>query len=152
MGIIHVYFQTQLWCNIVATLTLGSQPMQGLTRVQDKKEAQEAHLILLGVQESVREWTLTLPSELPLWELESLWSSEPSRSDCKGQNSLNWKVIYIIGKLLKRTCLKWARMTGSQIDSLISNHQKPRIDPISLLLGDVQHIVGKLLTRAITLI
>jgi hypothetical protein len=39
----------------VATLVLGSQPRQGLARVWEKKEAREAHLILSGVQESVRE-------------------------------------------------------------------------------------------------
>ncbi len=27
-----------------------------------------------GVKENVREWTLTLPKELPLWEVESSWS------------------------------------------------------------------------------
>jgi len=39
----------------VATLALGLRPRQGLAKVQDKKEAREAHLILLGVQDSVRE-------------------------------------------------------------------------------------------------
>jgi hypothetical protein len=39
----------------VATLALGSQPKQGLARMQDKKEAHDTHLILSGVQESVRE-------------------------------------------------------------------------------------------------
>jgi hypothetical protein len=33
----------------------------------------------------VREWTLTLPSELPLWDLESQWTSESSENNCKGQ-------------------------------------------------------------------
>jgi hypothetical protein len=59
--------------------------------------ARESHFMLPGVQESVRKWTLTLPSELPLWELESQWTSESLKSDCKGQNSLDWKVLYIIG-------------------------------------------------------
>jgi hypothetical protein len=40
---------------IVATLALGSQPKQGLARVQDKREAREAHLIPPRVQESVKE-------------------------------------------------------------------------------------------------
>jgi len=31
---------------------------------------------------------LTLPSELPLWELEFRWTLEPSKNDCKGQNPL----------------------------------------------------------------
>jgi hypothetical protein len=45
----------------VVTLTLGSRPRQGLVRVHAKREAQESHLP--GVQESVREWTFTLPSQ-----------------------------------------------------------------------------------------
>jgi hypothetical protein len=61
--------------------------------------------------ESVKEWTPTFPSELPLWEQESWWTPECSKSDCRGQNPLDWRVIYIIGKLLKLRCLKWARMT-----------------------------------------
>jgi len=35
---------------------------------------------------------------------------ESSKSDYKGQNPLDWKVPYIIGKLLDCRCLKWARM------------------------------------------
>jgi len=54
---------------IVVTLTLGSQPRQGLAKVWAKKEAQESHFMLPGVQESVREWTFTLPNEFPPWEL-----------------------------------------------------------------------------------
>jgi len=45
---------------------------------------------------SVKGWTLTLPSELPFWELESQWTSESSKGDCRGQNPLDWRVIYII--------------------------------------------------------
>ncbi len=32
---------------------------------------------------------LTLPSELPLWEWESRWTSEFLEKNCKGQNPLN---------------------------------------------------------------
>jgi hypothetical protein len=53
--------------------------------------------MLLGMQKNVSKWTLTLPSELPLWELESQWTSEFLESDCKSQNSLIWRVPYIIG-------------------------------------------------------
>ncbi len=59
----------------------------------------------------MRERTLTLPSELSFWELESQWTLEFSKGNCKGQNSLDWIVPYIIGKLFERRCLKWARMT-----------------------------------------
>jgi hypothetical protein len=55
----------------VVTLALGSQPKQRLAKVWAKYEAHESHFMLPKVQESVREWTLTLPSELPLWELVS---------------------------------------------------------------------------------
>jgi len=67
----------------VATLALGLQPRQGLVKARAKKEARESHFMLLGVQKSVREWTLTLPNELPLWELESQWTPESSRNDCE---------------------------------------------------------------------
>jgi hypothetical protein len=40
----------------------------------------------------------TLPNELPLWKLESRWTSGFSKGDCKGQNSLEWKVHYITKK------------------------------------------------------
>jgi hypothetical protein len=35
----------------VATLTLGSQPRQGLAKVRTKSEAQESHFMLSGVWE-----------------------------------------------------------------------------------------------------
>ncbi len=44
----------KLWKDVI-TLTLGSRLKQGLARVRDKREAKEAHIILPGVQESVRE-------------------------------------------------------------------------------------------------
>jgi hypothetical protein len=95
----------------VITLALGSRPRQGLAKVQAKWEVQESHFILLGVWESLREWTPTLPSELPLWELEFPWTFESSKNDCKDQNPLDWEDFYIIKKILKLRCLEWARMT-----------------------------------------
>jgi hypothetical protein len=65
---------------------------------------------LLGVQESVGEWAYTLPTGLPLWELETLWIPKFSKNNLKGQNTLNWKLPYTIGKLLRHICLKWAHM------------------------------------------
>jgi len=58
----------------------------------------------------MREWTHTLPSGLPLWELKSQWTSKSSERSCRGQNSLDWKALYIIKNLLKRRCLKGTRM------------------------------------------
>ncbi len=43
------------------------------------------------------------------------WTLKFSESDCRGQNPSVWRVLYIIGKLLKRKCLKWARMTHVDI-------------------------------------
>jgi hypothetical protein len=65
------------------------------------------------MKESVKAWTFTLPRELPLWE--SWWTLESSEGDCKGQNLMDWGFFYIIGKILKHRCLKWARMTHSDI-------------------------------------
>jgi hypothetical protein len=60
---------------------------------------------------NVREWTFTLPSELPFWELEYRWIPKFSESNCKGQKPLDWKVSYIIENLLELRCPKWACMT-----------------------------------------
>jgi hypothetical protein len=65
--------------------------------------------------ERVWKWRLTLPNELPFWELESQWTLEPLKSNCKGQNTSHWRVLYIIEKLLKFRCLKWACMTHLDI-------------------------------------
>jgi hypothetical protein len=55
----------------------------------------------------MREWTLTLLRQLPLWEMESGRTSETSESDFRGQNSMSCGVLYIIEKILKRRCLEW---------------------------------------------
>jgi hypothetical protein len=51
------------------------------------------------------------PKWAPLWELESRWTSEFSKNDCRSQNPWDWKVPYIIGNLLEFRCLKWACIT-----------------------------------------
>jgi hypothetical protein len=71
--------------------------------------------MLPGVQKNVREWTLTFPRGLPLWELKSKWTPKSSESDWKGQNSLDWSIPYIIGRLLERKCLKWVCITHLDI-------------------------------------
>jgi hypothetical protein len=63
----------------------------------------------------VREWTFTLPRQLPLGKLESWRTSKSSGSDYRGQNPLVWRILYIIEKLLKRKCLKWAHVTHLNI-------------------------------------
>ncbi len=64
---------------------------------------------------SMREWTLTLPRQFPLWEMESQWTPEISESDFRGQNSMTCGSIYIIGKLLERRCLKRAHIAHLHI-------------------------------------
>ncbi len=99
----------------VATLALGSRPRQRVTGLWAKREAQESCHMLPGVQESVREWTLTLPRELPLWELEYEWTPKCPKINFRVQNPMDWRFFYIIGKLLKHRCQKWARMTHLDI-------------------------------------
>ncbi len=112
------YFENMLLMKLmrgVTTLAFSSRPRQGLAKVRAKYEARESHFMFLGVQESVREWTFTLPSELSFWELESWWTPKFLESDCRGQNPLDWGVPYIIGKFLECRCLKWARMNHLNI-------------------------------------
>ncbi len=46
--------------------------------------------------------------EMGAWE--SFETPETSEFDCRGQNTLHWGVHYIIGKLSKCKCQKWACM------------------------------------------
>jgi hypothetical protein len=63
----------------------------------------------------MREWTLTFPRQLPLWEMESRWTFKILESNFRGQNSMSCGVLYIIGKLLEHRCLKWARIAHLDI-------------------------------------
>jgi len=82
--------------------------------------------MLPRVQESVRVHSLTLSSELPLSELESRWTLEFSENDYRGQNLLDWEVLYIIKKILDRKCLKWACMTHLNIENTSYGQKKGR--------------------------
>jgi len=171
----------------VATLALGSRPRQRACKVanQEKGSSGVKAKALQGcgprgsrgvtltysreckkMWGSVREWTLTLPRQLPFWEMESRWTPETSESDCRGQTSISYGVLYIIGKLLEHRCLKWARIahldiwntsygqkkgreSNCQFDS---RPQKVENRPDLLAAGGVPYIVGKLSMRAITLL
>jgi hypothetical protein len=100
----------------VITLALGSRPRQGLVRAWAKREAQECG--------RVWEWTLTLPSELPFWELESRWTLKSLKRDCRGQNPFHWRFFHIIEKLLKCRCLTWACMTHLNIWNISYGQKK----------------------------
>jgi hypothetical protein len=112
-------------CN-VATLALGSWPRQWLTRVHAKTKSGNHILCSREVQKSVREKTLTLSSEPSCWELESRWTPKFSKGDCRGQNPMDWRIIYIIEKLLKRRCLKWAHMTHLDTSNISYGQKKGR--------------------------
>jgi hypothetical protein len=51
---------------------------------------------------------------------------ESSKRNCRGQNSLPWKVFYIIRKLLKFRCLKWACMDHLDIWNISYGQKKGR--------------------------
>ncbi len=95
------------------------QLRQGLARLRAKRGSP-------GVKESVREWTLTLLRELPPWELESRWTLECSKSNYRGKNLMDWRVLYTIEKLLKRRCLKRARVTHLDIWNTSYGQKKVR--------------------------
>jgi hypothetical protein len=95
-------------------------------KVVGQKGSRGSHLMLLGVQKSVKEWTLTLPNEFPFWELEFQWTLKFLESNCRGQIALDWDVPYIIRKILKLKCLKWARMTHLDIWNTSSSQKKSR--------------------------
>ncbi len=100
---------------IVATLALGSRSRQGVARLLTKKETRDATLHAPRSAKSVREWTLTLPSELPLWELESQMDSWIFRVRLQGPKPIGWKSSSYHWKLLKLRCLKWACITHLDI-------------------------------------
>jgi len=91
-----------------------------------QEKAWESLHIFPGVLESVREWTLTLPRQLPLWEMESRWTPKTSESNCRDQNSMACGVFYIIRKLLECRCLKWARIAHLDIWNTSYGQKKGR--------------------------
>jgi hypothetical protein len=102
-------------------------------------------------------WTPMLGVGVPV-------APESSKSGFKGQNPSSWGIIYIIGKLLKRRCLKLACMTHLDIWNTSYGQKKGResnwqfdfrpqkmgIDLMSLRAGGVWHVVGKLSAKATT--
>jgi hypothetical protein len=58
------------------------------------------------------------------WELESQWTFEFSENDYRGQNPLDWRIFYIIEKILNFRCLKWAHMTHLEIWNTSSGQKK----------------------------
>jgi hypothetical protein len=107
----------------ITTLALGSWPRQGLQRCgQEWNPRVTFHAP--GSVGKCEGMNPTLPSEFSLWELESQWIPRFSKGDCRGQISLDWKIPYIIGKLLELKCLKWARTTHLNISNISYGQKK----------------------------
>jgi hypothetical protein len=60
--------------------------------------------------------------EMGTWESTGI--PKTSEFDCRGQNASHYGVIYIIGKLLKRRCRKWAHMSHLDICSISYGKKK----------------------------
>jgi hypothetical protein len=58
------------------------------------------------------------------WEFAE--TPKTSEFDCKGQDISHWDVLYIIGKLSKHKCWKWARMSHLDIYSISYDKKKGR--------------------------
>jgi hypothetical protein len=74
----------------------------------------------------MREWTLTLPRQLPLGEMEAQWTPETSESNYRGQNSMAHGILYIIRNFLEHRCLKWARIAHLNIWNTSYGQKKGR--------------------------
>jgi hypothetical protein len=57
---------------------------------------------------------------------ESSGTPKNSEFDCRGQNTLPWGVLYIVGKVLKFRCPKWPRMSHLDICSTSYGQKKGR--------------------------
>jgi hypothetical protein len=102
-----VLFPTRLW--------LLSRPRQGVARLRAKRETRESLHMLPGMQ---RVWG-NEPSHSQVNSHVGSLSPERtpkfSKRNCMAQDSLPRSVLYILGKLLKFRCLKWARIARLDI-------------------------------------
>jgi hypothetical protein len=110
----------------VTTLALGSRPRQKVVRLRAKRKTQESHHMLLGMQ---RVWGNELShsqvnSHVGSWSPK--WTLEFSKRNFKGQNPSAERVLYIIGKLLKRKCLKCACIAHLNIWNTSYDQKKGR--------------------------
>jgi hypothetical protein len=99
-------------CELLAyhNLNPNSWPRQGAWKGAGRKCNPGATFTFSKTWKSMREWAHTFPSGLSLWELESPWTLESSKSDWRNQNSLDWWFFYIVENLLRHRCLKWTCM------------------------------------------
>ncbi len=126
----------------VTTLALGSRPKQGGCKVAGQEGSPSVTSHALESAKNVKEWTLTLPTELSqpyfgqVWgwsptlgkseNLESSGTPECSELDSKAQNTLHWGVLGVIGKVLKPRYRKWPRIGHLNICSPSYGQKKGR--------------------------
>jgi hypothetical protein len=90
-----MFFATQKWFYQLISKIVNNcrNPSFGLTtKARACKVAGQERKPGSVSQESVREWTLTLRRELPPWELDSQWTPKCLKSNCRGQNPMEWGV------------------------------------------------------------
>jgi hypothetical protein len=110
----------------VATLALGSGSKQGVARLRAKRETWESLHMLPRVQ---RVWGnepsySKVNSHVGNWSFER--TPESLERNFRGQNSSPWRVLYIIEKILKCRCLKWARIAHLDICNTSYGQKKGR--------------------------
>jgi len=66
------------------------------------------------------------PKGTPLWELESRWTFKFSENNCRGPNSMDWQVPYIIENLLECRFFKGVRMTHLDTPNTSCGQKKGR--------------------------
>ncbi len=131
MGACNVTPRSFSWSTTLQTLalvvaTLALDQGKGVTRLWAKRETHESLHMLPGVQ---RVWGHEPShsrgnSHVRNWSPK--WTPESSKCNCRGQNPFPWKVIYIIKKILKCRCLKWALITHLNICSTSYGQKKGR--------------------------
>jgi hypothetical protein len=112
--------------NFVATLALGSRPRQRGCKGAGQEEG-GSHITYS--QECKKVWG-SEPSHSQVNSHVESWSPErtpkSSERNCRGENSLPWKVFYIIGKVLKFRCPKWPRLSHLDVCSPSYGQKKGR--------------------------
>jgi hypothetical protein len=77
-------------------------------------KARETHLTPGSVGECER-MNSHIPKATSTWGVGVMWTTKSLGNNCRDQNPLDWRVFYIIEKLLKCKCLKWAHITHLDI-------------------------------------
>jgi hypothetical protein len=102
----------------VATLALARNQGKGVARVRAKRKP-GSHIKTPGSARKCEGVGPHTPKATPMLGVGESWSPkrtpETSERVLRGQDSMAWCALYINGKLLKRRCLKWARIAHLDI-------------------------------------